>query len=120
MDITGFRRMRTIGQLVFESTPQFFFQIYILFRLKDYEEDRDIVTKQSLGFSLGFLILHVILELIFILLGAKASESGFIFYFFTCYSGRLNWVPFIHKLSAISGKNECIKFDNIVYTTRCA
>ena len=56
------------------------------------EEEIGIGLKQIL-FSLFCAIVHLVLEVIKIVIEAKASDSFVIAYLVACYNARMGWLP---------------------------
>ena len=96
MEVAGFRRMRTISQMTFETFIQIMLQIRMLiffkFQSSDSVEFGISIYTVLLSVSLAFG--HIILEVIFLYLEAMATKTNFINYAIVCFNGRFGWVPF--------------------------
>lgn len=68
MDVVGFRRLRTVSQLTFETLPQILLQAYVYLRIRDGIDNVDqigvSITAILLSIILG--VLHCIVEILFI------------------------------------------------------
>lgn len=105
MDIKGFRRLRTISQLSFESLPQILLQVRILLYA--------IGGQNKLGVSMGAIVaslvsavLHAFFELIFVYLEAVSCKTTVIHYFIVCFNARFGWIPFVNFFSSLAGFDE--------------
>eukprot|EP01084_Bolivina_argentea_P073926 134117_1 len=99
MQIIGYRRLRTLSQLFFETIPQIFLQLRILWQLKWANNDTQNqfqIDANSIIWSVGFAILHLIFEAAIISLDSAASQMKFIHYAIVCLGARLDWIPFSH------------------------
>lgn len=100
LEVAGFRRMRTISQLTFETLIQLVLQVRMLQFFKAHEEDggKGIeelgVDPKNIVISLMLALLHGLLEAIFLAMEAQASKTSFINYCIVCFNGRFGWVPF--------------------------
>ena len=99
MQIIGYRRLRTLSQLLFETLPQIGLQAWILYTYQ-YRTSMDdsIINQTELYISIVVAAFHVILELLIIYLDARASDMPISHYAVVCLGARLNWVPFGHKI----------------------
>jgi hypothetical protein len=101
-EIVGFRRLRTISQLMFETIPQIFLQIRVLiyFQNKAKSATGSTLTDidvNSVLISILFACLHGGLEIVILIIEARIFEETIYDYFVICINGRLGWVPFMHK-----------------------
>jgi hypothetical protein len=114
MDIKGFRRLRTISQLSFESMPQILIQGRILYYsiYKDTESTKylDVDIRMIIG-SLTCAFLHGIIEFIFLGMEAKACKTNVLHYSIVCFNARFGWIPFNHLFSSMTG-GTTTKFEN--------
>jgi hypothetical protein len=96
LDVAGFRRLRTISQLSFESLIQIILQVRILiysFNQPDVIEQFGVEI-EAIIISLSFALLHTIFELIFLNMEAVAAKTTITHYAIICFNGRFGWVPF--------------------------
>eukprot|EP01083_Nonionella_stella_P234496 825442_1 len=107
-EIVGYRRLRTLSQLFFETIPQIVLQVRILWVLNQWSEKEDvdsdlfkIVDLKSLAWSIGLAAFHLLLEGGIIYLDKRAFKMGFMQYSLECLGGRVQWVPFQHLLHDI-------------------
>lgn len=105
MDIKGFRRLRTISQLSFESFPQIILQIRILLYTLD-DSGALGVDFEAILVSLACAVIHAIFEMIFLHLEAVSCKTTKIHYTIVCFNARFGWIPFIHYFSSVSGADE--------------
>lgn len=102
-EIEGFRRLRTISQLIFEGIPQIFLliRVYIYFYNEINEHpayfEAQGISLYGIFFSLMCAVLHFILEGIQIKLDAKACKTDVLHISLVYLNGRLGWVPFSNK-----------------------
>jgi len=97
MDVKGYRRLRTISQLIFESFPQVIIQAIFLWYAKVYE-NMSAGSNSEIYASIILAVLHTVIELFYLYLEFSMVKSSFIEYALVCMNGRLNWVPFIEKM----------------------
>ena len=107
MDAKGLRRLKCISQTIFESVPQIILQIRIL---TAGAEDVGI-TLSTLIASLSAAILHLLLQIFLLHFESSGCKESILQYMVICMNGRLNWVPFIDKLTAGSSSNESREYD---------
>ena len=105
MDIKGFRRLRTISQLSFESFPQILLQIRILLYTLD-DSSALGVDVEAILVSLACAVIHAIFEMIFLHLEAVSCKTTKIHYTIVCFNARFGWIPFIHYFSSVSGADD--------------
>lgn len=104
MDIKGFRRLRTISQLSFESLPQIILQIRILLYTTVGQSEDDLgVDMEAILFSLACAVIHAIFEVIFLHLEAVSCKTTKIHYSIVCFNARFGWIPFIHYFTSVTG-----------------
>lgn len=95
MDIIGIRKLRSISQLLFETTPQLFLQL----RMLTFEESQEFgVNVESIMISLSFALTHFFVEATVLYLESRAYKSKFVAYISTCLNGRLLWIPYTDLL----------------------
>jgi len=106
------RRLRTITQMIFESVPQLIIQILMMIYLQDLG-----VTPLALGSSIGLAGAHLIFETFLLYLEKTASLCSFKYYTATFMNARLNWIPFIERISRYRDVEESRVYDyqNIKY-----
>ena len=100
MDVRGYRRLRTISQLIFESVPQVFIQIFFLWYVKNYtnmKADSDAV--EQIFISIELAVLHTLIEVIYLCIENKIVKAVFSDYSLACMNGRLNWTPLTEKIN---------------------
>ena len=110
----GFRRQRTIGQLMFESLPQIIVQTIIIqryFKLRwlktiDDENNPDGISldRKIIVQSLVTAILNVCVQFLRIYFESKVVEQNFIDYSLNCITARVSWTPFKHKIDKFREK----------------
>ncbi|KRX00525.1 hypothetical protein PPERSA_04546 [Pseudocohnilembus persalinus] len=93
MDIIGIRKLRSISQLLFETSLQLLLQLRML-QYKDIAESFG-VNINALLLSLQFALLHFFIEGTVLILESTAFKANFTSYLSTCLNGRLLWIPFI-------------------------
>ena len=102
MDVVGFRRLRTLSQLTFESITQIMIQCWILYKLTstDNEEEKESfgISVSAIGFSLLTAVIHAILEIFLLIPEARAHRTSLLHYASVCLTGTFNWVPFTNLL----------------------
>ena len=94
MQIIGYRRLRTLSQLVWETSSQIVLQIRIYFWLQTEEAkvgNSVTVSATSILISLVFASLHAIFEASIIYLDSTACNMSFLKYGFHCLGARLEW-----------------------------
>eukprot|EP01083_Nonionella_stella_P060839 158657_1 len=100
MQIIGYRRLRTLSQLFFETIPQIFLQLRILWQIEWAGRENDFaINSEAIMWSVGFAVLHLIFEAAIISLDSAASKMKFIHYAIVCLGARLDWIPFSHLFS---------------------
>ena len=97
-EIAGFRRLRTITQLIFETVPEFLLQLRIYFYLENSTSEES-VSLDTIKLSILFGMIHGVLEVLTIWIEAKVFQQPFFEYFVICFNGRLGWVPMLYKLN---------------------
>eukprot|EP01084_Bolivina_argentea_P313300 542543_1 len=111
----GFKQQRMIGQLTFESLPQFIIQIIVFYFLFD-----DIsgagnagtsITNFQLAFSILTALFNVISTLTKISLEAKCCKTGFVSYALQCIKGRNDWVPLLEHIVFFTQQSGAQKID---------
>jgi hypothetical protein len=105
MDVLGIRRLRTIAQTIFESIPQILLQARIL----QYGASYLGVDSETLILSLAAASLHFMLEIMMLYYESTACKTSVVYYSVVCLNGRLNWVPFMEKMTrarTTADKNE--------------
>jgi len=98
LDVAGFRRMRTISQLTFETFIQTLLQVRMLMYFNNKVDTSGVqefdVSVTAIVVSLFLALLHGLLEAIFLAMEAQASKTSFINYCIICFNGRFGWVPY--------------------------
>lgn len=106
LDVNGFRRLRTISQLVFESVPQIILQSYILWYSLQPEVINSLepgekllgIDQSVIYTSVVFALFHLLMEAALLYAEAKACRTTFLHYLLICLNGRLGWVPYTNIL----------------------
>lgn len=108
LEVAGFRRMRTISQLTFESLIQATLQIRMLLYFKALQDENGMddfgVSLTAIAVSILLAIIHAILECLFLYMEAQASKTSFVNYCIICFNGRFGWVPYNDYLISTSQK----------------
>lgn len=105
MDAQGFRRLRTLSQLTFESITQILLQCWILYKLSLIEDEEEMeaigISVSALLFSIITALIHAVLEIIMLIIEKRAYRTSLIHYASVCLTGTFGWVPFTHLLRDI-------------------
>jgi hypothetical protein len=108
LEVAGFRRMRTISQLTFESLIQFCLQVRMLMYFNQLEDQNAMdefgVSVTAIVVSILLAISHALLECVFLYMEAQASKTSFVNYCIICFNGRFGWVPYNDFLIGTSQK----------------
>ena len=131
-EVSGFRRMRTITQMMFETFIQLGVQIHMLIYVTLYVADDNKadfgVDMTSILLSVALAVAHINLEYVQLSYEAKACKTSMTYYSIACFNGKFGWVPFADDLTTIAElvNNEKIDesesnllkvdFDNIRYS----
>jgi hypothetical protein len=91
MDVMGYRRLRTISQLTFESLPQLILQSHII--SSGLASSMGLSPMEVYG-SVFFAVTHTVAEAVVLWHESTAWKEGFVQYSLTCLTGRLGWLPF--------------------------
>ena len=95
MGIIGYRRLRTLSQLLWESCPQLILQGRILYAIENEQTDGlDDINVPSLLISIGIAGLHALFEISILYLDSQASSSNIFTYGLICLGARFDWVPY--------------------------
>lgn len=57
------------------------------------------ISMEAILVSLGFALLHTVIEVIFLSMEATATKTTLTHYSIICFNGRFGWVPFSHVFS---------------------
>eukprot|EP01084_Bolivina_argentea_P157332 274182_1 len=115
MNWEGFKRQRSIGQLMFESLPQFLFQtaiFYIFYNdvfgddLAPGNETGTKITPLQLYVSIGSAIINIVSTTIKLKLESICCQSTFISYCLICIKARVGWVPQREHILRIATEQE--------------
>jgi len=106
IDIKGFRRLRTISQLSFESLPQIILQCRILFYAVAVGKNELDVSTAAIASSLACAIIHAFFEMIFVYLEAVSCKTTVMHYFIVCFNARFGWIPFVNFFSSLAGYDD--------------
>lgn len=97
MDAEGYRRMRTMSQLIFEACIQIPLQSRILM-MPAYAEQMGLSRPQVVA-SVVFAGFHFAMSIATTALEAMACRDRLLRYAATCLAGRFCWVPFLAELN---------------------
>ena len=88
--VTGFRRQRTVLQLVYETIPQLLLQFYILhyFTYRNENYDQFQMDLHTIIFSILTALLHFVLEFLMLKLESKAIKIKLVKYIVVCFNAR--------------------------------
>ena len=124
MELIGYRRLRTLSQLLFETFPSILLQLRMLWVLGSKNDANFDISYQSLYWSLVFAFLHTLMEGSILYLDSKACFLSLEEYALVCLNARLSWVPFTNILTRlqIQNKKNCkidskyreLDFENII------
>eukprot|EP01084_Bolivina_argentea_P061351 112115_1 len=95
--IVGYRRLRTLSQLFFETMPQILLQLRILLD----DNNRFKIDVNTLLWSIGLAVAHLFLEGGIIYLDKSAFKMSFMEYALECLGGRVQWFPYKHLINNI-------------------
>ena len=101
MELIGYRRLRTLSQLLFETFPQIVLSAIIISTINNSDRNSDAfkgINENALYVSVLFALLHVLFEGMMIYLDSRACYIPFWQYAIICLNARLNWVPYSHIL----------------------
>ena len=100
VDVEGFRRSRIISQLTFETVIQTLLQARMLLYFSKPENQSDQnagkldVSPDSLATSLGFSLMHLVMEVFLLIMEARATKTEPLNYAFVCFNGKFGFVPY--------------------------
>ena len=108
MDVKGYRKLRTLSQLTFESIPQLLMQIVFVIFYRKEAADKGVNMKE-IGLSLAFAGAHFLSEVLLLYVESRAVKQTMyqphkspqilctmrFHYILECLSGRFGWVPFV-------------------------
>lgn len=98
LEVAGFRRMRTISQLTFESLIQISLQSRMLLYFNNQKDAGSIdefgISVTAIIASITIAIVHALIECIFLYMESQASKTSFVNYVIICFNGRFGWVPY--------------------------
>eukprot|EP01084_Bolivina_argentea_P304714 526338_1 len=106
-EIVGYRRLRTIAQLIFESIPQILLQIRILWVIQENKQtsaaENDVfeIDVNTIIWSVSLALTHLLFEVGIISLDKIAFRTGLLQYCLICLGGRVEWVPFQNLIEDI-------------------
>ena len=116
MELCGYRRLRTLAQLLFETFPSLILQIRMLVVLSD--DDELDVSLESIYLSMGFAIIHTLMEGTILYLDSKACKISLEQYAMICLNARQSWVPYANILANIGNSQESnvqvLDFEHII------
>eukprot|EP01084_Bolivina_argentea_P270921 460797_1 len=135
-EIIGYRRLRSLSQLTFESIPQIFLQCWIMWRIEwqPHHSDTDPsnfntfkINATDLRLSIILAIIHVLLESIVIFLDSSALQMKFLQYGLVALGGRVDFIPYGHQIKSkienqvfIYYNTKSTNIDNDENTLKCA
>lgn len=98
LEVAGFRRMRTISQLTFESLIQVTLQVRMLryfnaMNINNAQEEFGVSVTAIIA-SIMLAVSHGLIECSFLYMEAQASKTSFFNYCLICFNGRFGWVPY--------------------------
>ena len=120
MELVGYRRLRTLAQLLFETFPSIVLQIRIIAVLSNYSNDDGLdVSLSSIYLSIGFAVIHTFMEGTILYLDSKACKITVEQYAMVCLNARQSWVPYANILGKSGGdtdsnNNYVLDFEHIV------
>eukprot|EP01084_Bolivina_argentea_P040443 74752_1 len=101
-EIIGYRRLRTLSQLFFETMPQILLQGRILYVVELKNDNNQFqINVTTLVWSLALAVAHLILEGGVVYFDAKTLKMSFSQYCMICLGGRVGWIPYQHFLEYI-------------------
>ena len=74
MDVKGYRRLRTLSQLTFESIPQLITMLIFITLYSEQAKTRG-VTLSEVYISLGFAFAHMVTEFMLLVIEARAVKQ---------------------------------------------
>ena len=111
-EVIGYRRLRTLSQLCWETIPQILLQCRILYALEvEATSNQFQIDIGTLIWSIALGVAHLVLEGGVVWLDSKTLRMQFIQYAMTCLGGRVQWVPYQHFLQFVV-KNQMF-IDNV-------
>eukprot|EP01084_Bolivina_argentea_P218823 371260_1 len=112
-EIVGYRRLRTLSQLFFETIPQIVLQLRMLWVIELLGDSNTFeIDLETLGWSLLLAIFHLILEGGMIYLDKLAFKMSFMEYSLECLGGRVQWIPYSGMIQNIIQNQLYICRDN--------
>eukprot|EP01083_Nonionella_stella_P170821 582191_1 len=111
MEVIGYRRLRTLSQLLFETFPQILLQVRILIAIRYEGQDEFNITTDELWLSIIIAFVHVFLEVAIIYLDARASKMSLSHYAVACLAARLHWIPFLTQIADSQSRVSDAVFD---------
>eukprot|EP01084_Bolivina_argentea_P080713 146175_1 len=110
-EIMGYRRLRTLSQLFFETMPQILLQLRILWVI-EWAGNNNVfqIELNTLFVSIGLAICHLLLEGGIIFLDKSAFKLNFMQYSLECLGGRAQFIPFQHLIANII-RNQLFIYD---------
>ena len=101
-EVIGYRRLRTLSQLCWETIPQIVLQCRILYVLEVQATSNEFeIDIGTLIWSIALGMAHLVLEGGVVWLDSKALRMHFIQYAMTCLGGRVQWIPYQHLLQFV-------------------
>jgi hypothetical protein len=96
MDVAGFRRLRTVSQLTFETLPQILLQIRIYSVVKNRQDVNSLgdISVSAIILSICLGVLHLLIESLLIYQEKMANKTSFLHYILISFNGKFGYVPF--------------------------
>ena len=100
VELTGYRRLRTLAQLLFETFPSLILQLRILSSIdgNNNSDNKLKLTPESLFLSIFFAMSHMFFEGVIIKLDSSACHLSMYEYCIVCMNARLSWIPYANIL----------------------
>eukprot|EP01083_Nonionella_stella_P271752 921105_1 len=113
MEVIGYRRLRTLSQLLFETLPAIIFQSYMVYY--DNTKGGKQLNTTILYVSIAVALIYIIVVLLLIYLDARASKIPLTHYIVICLGARLNWVPFAYQIRTNSNSKSIYNFERVQF-----
>eukprot|EP01083_Nonionella_stella_P090515 252843_1 len=112
MDFEGYKKLRTITQLMFETIPQAILQSLMWAGIINLAGST--VSQQDIIMSLVSAGCNMIIQFSKVAIEAKGFDEPIISYSLKCMMGRFGWIPFLKYLTNFTGDKELIlSYDKI-------
>lgn len=87
MEIEGYRRLRTLSQLIFESFPQIFLQMHVVLAYRGRYMRETGITLHEIAASIAFAFFHLAVSLWVLWAEARTTRTSILHYAMICLSG---------------------------------